>query len=419
MWTKTFCDGLVECSSRGARDAGGTVDSSLDNILDATGLCRLSAAGDVGRFPLSDPFLLAPRSQAHLASKCAVARLQDDMSGPPQQDRNQDATCYVGNLDDRCTDALVWELMLQAGPVTNVHLPKDRITSSHQGYGFAEFQTEQDADYACKIMNGIKLFGKPIRVNKASSDKKQIDIGANLFIGNLDAAVDERTLYETFSAFGHVVGLPKVARDPTTNASKGYGFVSYDAFESADAAIESLNNQFLLNRPINVSYALKKDGKGGERHGTAAERLLAAQARKNNAMPARAPPPPGLFTAPPPPPLQSTPMMGMGMMAPPPPPAPPGFPGAPPLGQDYSTAPQQLQAGPYAAQPPPPPPGFPAYPGPPPNVGSMGMALPPPPPGMPNGMSGGYHHAQQSGSYPPPPPPGFMTGANNAPMAQQ
>lgn len=48
----------------------------------------------------------------------------------------------------------------------NVHLPKDRISMAHQGYGFCEFQTEEDAEYACKIMNQIKLWGKPIRVNK-------------------------------------------------------------------------------------------------------------------------------------------------------------------------------------------------------------------------------------------------------------
>lgn len=34
-----------------------------------------------------------------------------------QEDRNQEATCYVGNLDPRVTEALLWELMLQAGPV--------------------------------------------------------------------------------------------------------------------------------------------------------------------------------------------------------------------------------------------------------------------------------------------------------------
>lgn len=37
---------------------------------------------------------------------------------------------------------------------------------SHQGFGFCEFLSEEDAEYACRIMNGIKMFGKPIRVNK-------------------------------------------------------------------------------------------------------------------------------------------------------------------------------------------------------------------------------------------------------------
>lgn len=50
--------------------------------------------------------------------------------------------------------------------LVNVHLPKDRISMAHQGYGFCEFLTEEDAEYACKIMNQIKLWGKPIRVNK-------------------------------------------------------------------------------------------------------------------------------------------------------------------------------------------------------------------------------------------------------------
>ena len=47
-----------------------------------------------------------------------------------------------------------------------------------------------------------QLYGKPIRVNKASRDKKTLDVGANLFVGNLDPDVDEKLLYDTFSAFG-------------------------------------------------------------------------------------------------------------------------------------------------------------------------------------------------------------------------
>lgn len=121
-----------------------------------------------------------------------------------------DATIYVGGLDDKVTESLLWELFVQGGPVVNVHMPKDRVTQMHQGYGFVEFLSEDDADYAIKIMNMIKLYGKPIRVNKASAHQKNLDVGANIFIGNLDPEVDEKLLYDTFSAFGVILQTPKV-----------------------------------------------------------------------------------------------------------------------------------------------------------------------------------------------------------------
>jgi len=70
---------------------------------------------------------------------------------------------YAGNLDPSVTEELVWELFLQVGPVVNVYLPKDRVAGAHQGYGFVEFRGEEDADYAVKVLNMIKLCGKPLR----------------------------------------------------------------------------------------------------------------------------------------------------------------------------------------------------------------------------------------------------------------
>lgn len=82
-------------------------------------------------------------------------------------------------------------------------------------------------------------------------------------------------------------------RDPESGEHRGFGFVAYDAFESSDAALAAMNGQFLCDRPIHVSYAYKKETKGnvinmtlfvysislsfdkGERHGSAAERMLA------------------------------------------------------------------------------------------------------------------------------------------------
>jgi hypothetical protein len=94
-------------------------------------------------------------------------------------------------------------------------------------------------------------------------------------------------------------GRHQVARDDNFR-SKGYGFVSYDSFEAADQAVESMNGQFLMNKAVTCQFAFKKDGKG-ERHGSQSERLLAAQARKNNAMGAYQGGMPGMAMAPPPP----------------------------------------------------------------------------------------------------------------------
>ena len=264
----------------------------------------------------------------------------------------------------------------------------------HQGYGFVEFLAEEDADYSIKIMNMIKLYGKPIRVNKASAHQKNLDVGANIFIGNLDPEVDEKLLYDTFSAFGVILTTPKIQRDPETGNSKGFAFINYASFEASDAAIEAMNGQYLCNRAISVSYAFKKDSKG-ERHGSAAERLLAAQ----NPL-SQADRPHQLFADAPPVPVMPLPgisqlpssIPGVPMAMPPRPPMPP----MPPPGQFPPVPP----GPPPAAQmgrppvPPPPPSGWvPPPPPPAPPTSAMGIYPPPPPP-----------PASSAGWGPPPPP---------------
>lgn len=47
--------------------------------------------------------------------------------------RNQEATCYVGNLDPSVTEDLLVELFTQIGRVNSVHMPKDKLTGLHSG----------------------------------------------------------------------------------------------------------------------------------------------------------------------------------------------------------------------------------------------------------------------------------------------
>lgn len=48
--------------------------------------------------------------------------------------------------------------------------------------------------------------------SQASAHNKNLDVGANIFIGNLDPEIDEKLLYDTFSAFGVILQTPKVSK---------------------------------------------------------------------------------------------------------------------------------------------------------------------------------------------------------------
>ena len=281
-----------------------------------------------------------------------------NMLGQHAQERNPEATLYVGNLDAQMDEQLLWELFVQCGPVASVYVPKDRVTSSHQGYAFVEMKRDEDCEYAVKILNMIKVHGKPIRVNKASNQEggkgQDVGVGANVFVGNLDGDIDEKMLYDTFSAFGSVITAPKVQRDPDTGESRGFGFVQFDSFEASDRAIEAMHGQFLAGKQITVVYAYKKDT-NGERHGSQAERLLAQAGMQNNGgYGGRQLRPHAMFSD-----GSATGMSGFAGMG---------------------------------------------------VVGGM-PGMPPPPPGMM--MMGGV----MGGMPPPPPPPGMMVGMNAAPMA--
>lgn len=263
--------------------------------------------------------------------------------------RNQDATVYVGNLDGSVTEEILAELFVQVGRVVSVYMPKDKLTNVHNGYGFVEFATSEDTDYAINVLNTIRLYDRPIKVSKSSLDHQSghssRHVGAKLFVGNLDTnEVTEQLLYDTFSTFGTILDH-SLAKDEETGNFKGFGFVNFDNFHSSDTAIECLHDQYLGSRQIIVQYALKKDG---ERHGSRSERMLAEAKQTNGAinnaavssapmaMPPPPPPPPlagvGAASIPPPPPLPPPAMVPpppppprVGIPPPPPPPPPPGY----------------------------------------------------------------------------------------------
>lgn len=54
---------------------------------------------------------------ASVAGGRITAGVGANLIGQHAQDRNQEATVYVGNLDVQLSEETVWELFIQAGPL--------------------------------------------------------------------------------------------------------------------------------------------------------------------------------------------------------------------------------------------------------------------------------------------------------------
>lgn len=126
-------------------------------------------------------------------------------------------------------------------------------------------------------MNFDVIKGRPVRIMWSQRDPSLRKSGVgNIFIKNLDKSIDNKALYDTFSAFGnilsckviklvcgdvHVSGVCclalvlsagvlflKVVCDE--NGSKGYGFVHFETHEAAERAIEKMNGMLLNDRKV-------------------------------------------------------------------------------------------------------------------------------------------------------------------------
>ncbi|XP_032594484.1 protein sex-lethal isoform X4 [Drosophila grimshawi] len=207
----------------------------------------------------------------------------DDLMNDP---RNSNTNLIVNYLPQDMTDRELYALFRSIGTINTCRIMRDYKTGYSFGYAFVDFTSEMDSQRAIKVLNGITVRNKRLKVSYARPGGESIK-DTNLYVTNLPRTITDDQLDTIFGKYGSIV-QKNILRDKLTGRPRGVAFVRYNKREEAQEAISALNNVIPEggSQPLSVRLA--------EEHGKAKAAHFMTQMGMG---PPQVPPPP-----PPPPP---------------------------------------------------------------------------------------------------------------------
>lgn len=170
------------------------------------------------------------------------------------------ANIFIKNLDPTIDSKSLYDTFVTFGRVLTCKVATNSDGQS-KGYGFVQFEQEEDAHRAVNSLNSMLVNGRKVFVGFFQHRQVREKINGpakfkNVYVKNLAETVTKEDLIEKFGTCGHIDSAVVMA-DANGN-SRGFGFVDFLNPDDAAAAVERFNGSVFHEKVLYVGRAEKK-----------------------------------------------------------------------------------------------------------------------------------------------------------------
>ena len=173
-----------------------------------------------------------------------------------QEKVNTKKVIYLGGLPPDVDKYELNQFILKQG---NFNIEEMMTTNGKKSFAYIKFKTKEEALEAIKALH-LKEFknyiikAEPFKSNK-NKDKQKIN--TNLFIKNLPEDTTPKEIFDIFAKYGNIDSI-ELKNNPTGKCI-GYGYVDFTTEESANEAIEHLDQTKFKDHTISVVHFTPKE----------------------------------------------------------------------------------------------------------------------------------------------------------------
>ena len=158
------------------------------------------------------------------------------------KERDPEANIFIGELPEKATAKDLEELLGKYGAIVSSKVSYDKTMHSNK-YGYVQFEKKESAAHA--LTGNLELFGEKIQVAKflPASQREDMHNKNNLYIRGFDETLTSEALVSIFEKFGELQSHALINSKDFKGNLRHFGYVSYKTPESAQTAIDNLNDK--------------------------------------------------------------------------------------------------------------------------------------------------------------------------------